>query len=92
MVSAVLRSQRCDLPGRPCSLSAAALRPPWSGTFRPDDPTTSGNDVSFNEEFNGDVPTEPADWVEPDTVGLGVAIGIRERKPFEPDDRIKRAT
>jgi len=54
--------------------------------------TISGNDVSFNEEFNGDVQAEPADWVEPDTVGLGAGIGIREGKPFTPNARMKGVT
>ncbi|MCP9927778.1 DUF1254 domain-containing protein [Cyanobium sp. CH-040] len=51
--------------------------------------TISANDFSFFEELNTAVQTEPADWVDPDTVGLYGAIGIRKGKPFEPDARMK---
>ncbi|WP_295588001.1 hypothetical protein [uncultured Lamprocystis sp.] len=33
---------------------------------------------------------EPADWVDPDTVGLYAAIGIRKGQPFAPDERMKK--
>ena len=32
---------------------------------------------------------EPADFVDPDTVGLFAAIGIKKGKPFAPDARMK---
>lgn len=36
------------------------------------------------------VQNEPADWMEPDTVGLFAAIGIRKGQPFAPDARLKQ--
>lgn len=51
--------------------------------------TISANDFSFYEELNAVVQNEPADWVDPDTVGLYAAIGIRKGQPFSPDDRLK---
>jgi hypothetical protein len=51
--------------------------------------TISANDFSFYEELNGVVQNEPADWVDPDTVGLYAAIGIRKGQPFTPDARLK---
>jgi len=52
--------------------------------------TVSANDFSFYEELNGVVQNEPADWVDPDTVGLYAAIGIRKGQPFAPDARMKK--
>jgi hypothetical protein len=52
--------------------------------------TISANDFSFYEELNAVVQNEPADWVDPDTVGLYAAIGIRKGQPFAPDARMKR--
>jgi hypothetical protein len=52
--------------------------------------TISANDFSFYEELNAVVQTEPADWVDPDTVGLYAAIGIRKGQPFAPDPRLKQ--
>ena len=52
--------------------------------------TISANDFSFYEELNGVVQNEPADWVDPDTVGLYAAIGIRKGQPFAPDARMKK--
>ncbi|WP_158970037.1 DUF1254 domain-containing protein [Chachezhania sediminis] len=51
--------------------------------------TISANDFSFFEQLNQVVQAEPADWVDPDKVGLFVAIGIRKGQPFAPDDRTK---
>ncbi|WP_296810703.1 DUF1214 domain-containing protein [Thiocapsa sp.] len=51
--------------------------------------TISANDFSFYEELNGVVQNEPADWVDPDTVGLYAAIGIRKGQAFAPDARMK---
>jgi len=51
--------------------------------------TISANDFSFYEELNEVVQNEPADWVDPDTVGLYAAIGIRKGQPFAPDARMK---
>jgi hypothetical protein len=51
--------------------------------------TISANDFSFYEESDAVVQNEPADWVDPDTVGLYAAIGIRKGQPFSPDARLK---
>jgi hypothetical protein len=51
--------------------------------------TISANDFSFFEELNEVVQAEPADWVDPDTVGLFASIGIVKGQPFAPDDRMK---
>lgn len=51
--------------------------------------TISANDFSFYEELNAVVQNEPADWVDPDTVGLYAAIGIRKGRSFAPDTRLK---
>jgi hypothetical protein len=51
--------------------------------------TISANDFSFYEELNAVVQNEPADWVDPDTVGLYAAIGIRKGQTFAPDDRMR---
>jgi hypothetical protein len=51
--------------------------------------TISANDFSFFEELNQVVQAEPADWVDPDTVGLFASIGIVKGQPFAPDDRMK---
>lgn len=52
--------------------------------------TISANDFSFYEELNAVVQNEPADWVDPDLVGLYAAIGIRKGQPFAPDARLKK--
>jgi hypothetical protein len=52
--------------------------------------TISANDFSFYDELNAVVQSEPADWVDPDTVGLYAAIGIRKGQPFAPDERMKK--
>jgi hypothetical protein len=52
--------------------------------------TISSNDFSFYEELNAVVQNEPADWVDPDTVGLYASIGIRKGQPFAPDARMKK--
>jgi hypothetical protein len=51
--------------------------------------TISANDLSYYDELNAVVQNEPADWVDPDTVGLYAAIGIRKGQPFAPDARMK---
>jgi hypothetical protein len=52
--------------------------------------TISANDFSFYEELTAVVQNEPADWVDPDTVGLYASIGIRKGQPFAPDARMKK--
>lgn len=51
--------------------------------------TISSNTIRFYDELNAVVQNEPADFVDPDTVGLYAAIGIRKGQPFAPDDRMK---
>jgi hypothetical protein len=51
--------------------------------------TISANDFSFFEELDQVVQAEPADFVDPDTVGLYASIGIRKGQPFAPDERMK---
>jgi hypothetical protein len=52
--------------------------------------TISANDFSFYRELNAVVQNEPADWVDPDTVGLYASIGIRKGQPFAPNARMKK--
>jgi hypothetical protein len=52
--------------------------------------TISANDFSFYEELNAVVQNEPADWVDPDTVGLYASIGIQKGQQFAPDARMKK--
>ncbi len=51
--------------------------------------TISANDYTFYDELNAVVQNEPADWVDPDTVGLYASVGIRKGQPFSPDARLK---
>jgi hypothetical protein len=51
--------------------------------------TISSNTFTFYEELNAVVQNEPADFVDPETVGLFAAIGIKKGKPFAPDARKK---
>jgi hypothetical protein len=50
--------------------------------------TVGSNTFRFYEELNAVVQNEPADFVDPDTVGLFAAIGIRKGQPFAPDARM----
>lgn len=61
----------------------------WVNTSGKQFNTISANDFSFFEELNQVVQAEPADFVDPDTVGLYAAIGIRKGQPFAPDDRMR---
>lgn len=51
--------------------------------------TISSNTFRFYEELNAMVQNEPADFVDPDTVGLFASIGIQKGKSFAPDKRLK---
>lgn len=51
--------------------------------------TISSNTFRFYEELNAVIQNEPADFVDPDTVGLFASIGIKKGKPFAPDARLK---
>lgn len=52
--------------------------------------TISANTFRFYEELNAVVQNEPANFVDPDTVGLFASIGIKKGKPFAPDARMKK--
>jgi hypothetical protein len=52
--------------------------------------TISGNTFEFFNELNNVVQNEPADFVEPETVGLFASVGIRKGKPFAPDARMTK--
>lgn len=52
--------------------------------------TIHANDFQFYEELNTVVQREPADFVEPETVGLFASIGIKKGAPFSPDARMKK--
>lgn len=52
--------------------------------------TVHANTFEFYEELNHVVQNEPADFVEPETVGLFAAVGIKKGRPFAPDARMKR--
>ena len=73
-------------------LSAATNPPPTTfvNTSGKQFNTVSGNDFEFYQELNEAVQNEPADFVEPETVGLFAAIGIRKGQPFQPDTRMKK--
>jgi hypothetical protein len=71
---------------------AAAGKPPqqkfvnFSGmTFN----TVHANNIEFYDELNEVVQHEPADFVEPETVGLYASIGIKKGQPYKPDARMK---
>lgn len=51
--------------------------------------TISSNTFRFYEELDAIVQNEPADFVDPDTVGLFASIGIVKGKPFAPDARMR---
>jgi hypothetical protein len=61
----------------------------WVNTSGKQFNTISANDFSFYEELNEVVQKEPADFVDPDIVGLYASIGIRKGQPFAPDERMK---
>jgi hypothetical protein len=47
-------------------------------------------DFSFFEEVNEVVQEEPAEALDPETLGLLASIGIEKGKPFKPDARMKK--
>jgi hypothetical protein len=51
--------------------------------------TIGANDIRFYDELNQVVQAEPADFLDPDKIGLFAAIGIRKGQPFAPDERMK---
>ena len=72
---------------------AAAKNPPattFVNTSGKQFNTISGNSFEFFHELNDAVQNEPADFVEPETVGLFASIGIRRGQPFQPDARMTK--
>ena len=51
--------------------------------------TVHANDAHFYDELSAVVQHEPADFVDPETVGLFASIGIKKGKSFAPDARMK---
>ena len=51
--------------------------------------TVHANDFHFYEELNEVVQHEPADFIDPETVGLFASIGIKKGQKFAPDARMK---
>ena len=51
--------------------------------------TISANDYSFYDELNQVIQIEPADFLDPDKVGLFASVGLRKGKAFAPDARMK---
>ena len=52
--------------------------------------TIHAMDFSFFEEVNEVVQEEPAEAIDPETLGLLASIGIVKGKPFAPDARMKQ--
>jgi len=78
--AAIFPLSQADKPGKTSFVNVSGVK------FN----TLSANDFSFYEELNAVVQNEPADWVDPDTVGLYASIGIRKGLPFSPDARMKK--
>lgn len=51
--------------------------------------TISANTARFYDELNEVVQTEPADFLDPERIGLFASIGIRKGQPFAPDERMR---
>jgi hypothetical protein len=51
--------------------------------------TIHANDFHFYEEINAVIQHEPSDAFDPEIVGLFASIGIKNGKPFAPDERMK---
>jgi hypothetical protein len=52
--------------------------------------TIHAADFTFFEEVNEVVQEEPADSLDPETLGLLASIGIEKGRPFAPDARMKK--
>ncbi|MFV1983054.1 MAG: DUF1254 domain-containing protein [Thiohalomonadales bacterium] len=52
--------------------------------------TIHANNFDFFNEINEVIQYEPADALDPETVGLFAAIGIKKGQPFAPDKRMKK--
>jgi len=51
--------------------------------------TIHANDFKFYEELHAVIDREPADFIEPQLLGLATAIGIQKGKRFQPDARMR---
>src|SRR5450755_3082599 len=52
--------------------------------------TVHANNFHYYEEVNEIVQEEPAEALDPETLGLLASIGIVKGKPFAPDERMKK--
>jgi hypothetical protein len=52
--------------------------------------TVGANTFKFYEDVNEIVQEEPAEALDPETLGILAAIGIEKGKPFAPDARMKK--
>jgi hypothetical protein len=52
--------------------------------------TVGANTIQFYEDVNEIVQEEPAEALDPETLGLLASIGIEKGKPFAPDARMKK--
>ena len=89
-----------DVPATVASLKTARIHPLAVDANPP--PTrfvnTSGqkfntihaNSYRFFEELDAVIQKEPADFIDPETVGLFASLGIKKGKPFAPDARMKK--
>ena len=100
MFIVVLLRKDGDIAGAVARVKKAANIYPLSEATNPPTPefvnisgvkfnTISSNTFRFYEELNAIVQNEPANFVDPDTVGLFASIGIIKGKPFAPDARMK---
>jgi len=89
-----------DIPGAVARVKKDANIYPLAEAAKPPTPdfvdisgmkfnTISSNTFRFYEELNAIVQNEPADFVDPDKIGLFASIGIVKGKPFAPDTRLK---
>lgn len=51
--------------------------------------TIHANNIDFYEELAAVIAHEPTDLFDPELRGLAASIGIRQDRPFQPDDRMR---
>ncbi len=88
-VAAAVRNVKASARVYPLSAAANPPAPVFVNISGKQINTIHANDFHFYEELDAVVQNEPADFVDPETVGLFAAIGIRKGKPFAPDARMK---
>ncbi len=88
-IAAAVKAAKASARVYPLSEAANPPNPEFINTSGKKFNTISSNTFRFYEELNAAVQNEPADFVDPDTVGLFASIGIKKGKPFEPDARLK---